>query len=268
MITGTRGLAETLILRFSEAGHKLSVLARDAKRQNELSEKFPEMLFCEGDVSSSYACRAWFKKTVSKFGQVDCLINNAAIQGEPGRLGDLKFEEIRKVMETDLMAPLLLSKLAVEHFSSKKSGVVINLSGGGATGPRPRFIPYAISKCALVRLTETLAEEYPELRFYAVSPGGLKTTMTATVVNSGPESAGEKEFNEAKKRMAEGGDDPNRAATLMLWLIDNQPKLLNGRLISAIYDAYQQNMESLAPTGWWTLRRVDEVSRRLLGELD
>jgi NAD(P)-dependent dehydrogenase (short-subunit alcohol dehydrogenase family) len=260
MISGSRGLAETLIRRLLESKFNVSCLVRDQKRLAEVEAWGP--VLCEvGDVTSHLTLSTWFQRTLARWERVDCVINNAATQGEVGRLHEVAFDDFEKVIKTNFLAPAFLSQLAVRHYLERGSGTIINVSGGGATHARPRFISYATSKCALVRMTETLAVEYPELSFYAVSPGGLKTAMTQWVVDMGPERAGA-EFEEAKRRIAEGGEDPNRAADLVLWLTENRPRALNGKLISAIWDDYRQLSEKDLMDGWWTLRRIDEQCRK------
>jgi len=117
-------------------------------------------------------------------------------------------------------------------------------------------------------MTENLAEEYPHLRFYAMAPGSLKTPMIEKVVAFDKARIG-KEFDEAKRRLEQGGDDPNRAADLALWLFQERPAHLSGRLISAIWDDPKKADENaLKKSALWTLRRVDEVLIKNLKDAD
>jgi NAD(P)-dependent dehydrogenase (short-subunit alcohol dehydrogenase family) len=243
-------------------------LIRDEARVGILTEKYPGLLAHWGDVSSPSSNREWIERTLSTFGRIDCLINNASVQGEPGRLHELAPEEIDRILHTNLRAPLHLSQLVLPEFVRQQSGVIINISGGGATQGRPRFIPYALSKCALVRLTESLALEYPELRFYAVSPGTLKTAMTKVIFEGGVERSGKAEFEGAKACLEKGGEDPARAADLILYLCHERPENVNGKLVSAIHDPYRTGPQFPQSAEWWTLRRVDNVLRLRLKELE
>ena len=82
--------------------------------------------------------------------------------------------------------------------------------------------------------------------------------MIEGVLNLDPKKI-PKEYEEAKRRMDEGGDDPKRAAELALYLFQEKPKHLNGRLISAIWNKYKNPPEHPDQVGFWTIRRVDEV---------
>jgi 3-oxoacyl-[acyl-carrier protein] reductase len=254
-----------LIDAFSAAGHRLSVLVRRGDAIPALRDRYPDALFHVGDVSLRKDADAWLGQTVRAFGRIDTLVNNAAITGPGGKLHELDFDEFEKAVRTDLLAPIYLCQKVIPSLLETK-GTVINLSGGGATGPRPYFTAYAASKCALVRVTETLALEYPELRFFAISPGILNTGMMLDVMALGAEKVG-KEFEAARHCTEGGGEDPRKAADLAVWLAKHRPEKLNGKLISAIWDNYQNPPAYPSKVGWWTLRRVDEMCYKSISEL-
>jgi NAD(P)-dependent dehydrogenase (short-subunit alcohol dehydrogenase family) len=253
LITGYRGLAEKLIASFDS----VSVLVKNPSAVASLQEQFPNAHFFVGNVASKTDCERWLEDVVRKYDSISALINNAAITGPVGKLHETDFDDFEKAIQVDLLAPIYLSKLVLKEFLKTGSGTIINLSGGGATFPRPHFSAYGTAKTALVRLTELLAEEYPQFRFYAISPGALKTPMLEAMLKLPPEKLGT-EHVEAKRRWEEGGEDPQKAADLAVWLIRNRPMALNGKLISAIWDDYKNAPEYPKSIGWWTLRRVDE----------
>ena len=102
------------------------------------------------------------------------------------------------------------------------SGKIINISGGGAFNPFPNFSAYAVSKSALIRLTETLAKEYENsgISFNAVSPGTMKTHMTRLVIEN-PTLSGD-EFFKAKKTTETGGSSLKKILDLILFLASKQ----------------------------------------------
>jgi NAD(P)-dependent dehydrogenase (short-subunit alcohol dehydrogenase family) len=258
LVSGYRGLAESFLSVFHQAGHQLSVLVRRAEALGDLRQRFPDAYFHVGDITDSSAGQTWIDETIARYGTIDCLINNAAIMGPGGRLHELDFTEIQATIEANLLAPIALSQKVLPLFSRNGKGIILYLSGGGATSPRPFFSPYAVTKTAIVRLTENLAAEYPELRFYALSPGALHTPMMEALARMDPQKIGA-EQQQAAERCRAGGEDPNKAAELALWLFNERPSRLNGKTISAVWDDYRKAPEYPAETGWWTLRRVDEV---------
>ncbi|PTY01371.1 hypothetical protein DB346_13435 [Verrucomicrobia bacterium LW23] len=121
-------------------------------------------------------------------------------------------------------------------------GKIISLSGGGATAPMPRCSAYAASKAAVVRITETMAEELREFAIdvNAVAPGAMRTRMMQEVVDAGPEKAGEAYHAKNVHWMEEGGTtDPSVGAALCAWLASTESNGITGKLLSAQWDPWQ-----------------------------
>lgn len=228
-----------------------------------LEKAYPAIHLVIGDLRDPEICVRWIDSAHQYFGSIDTLVNNAAVQGPGGRFHELPWPEIESTLAINFTAPAQLIHQALKYFDQQGSGTIINLSGGGATNARPRFAPYGSAKCALVRLTETLAEEYPALRFYAVAPGTMKTQMTEAILKLGPMKAGA-EFQPLKEKLDRGGDGTERAARLILWLAEQQPGALSGKLVSAIWDDYEAASSKPVSAEFWTLRRVDDVLRKRL----
>lgn len=258
MLSGSRGLAEKLVADLSARGHQISVLVRRQENADKLRKDYPGIECFVADLNAPETPAAWTSATLKRFGRIDCLINNAAIQGPGGLFHTLDIAEIELTLETDLLAPVRLIHHVLKLFAEKGQGTIINLSGGGATAARPRFAPYAISKCALVRLTETLAVEYPKLRFYAVAPGTMKTQMTESILQLGAEVAGA-EYAPLKEKLDRGGDGTERASALITYLAEERPARLSGKLASAIWDEYRSENADDKLSELWTLRRVDRA---------
>jgi NAD(P)-dependent dehydrogenase (short-subunit alcohol dehydrogenase family) len=259
MISGYRGLAESLISTFVKSHRPLSVLVKNEAAIPNLVDRFPEVQFVPGDVSDRLSCDAWIAKAASLGHPIGALVNNAAITGPVGKLEEIDFDFFEQTLKINLVSPVYLTQRLLPHFREAGQGVVINFSGGGATFARPNFSAYAASKCALVRLTETFSKEYPQFHFYAISPGALRTPMLEAMLKIDPEKIGG-EYTDAKRRLEQGGEDPQKAADLVFWLVSAKPQYLNGKLISSIWDKYKDEESVHRPEnlGWWTLRRVDQ----------
>jgi len=115
-------------------------------------------------------------------------------------------------------------------------GKIINISGGGATKARPNFSAYSTSKAALVRFTETLAEEVKlfHIDVNAVAPGMMRTAMTDKVLAAGVEAAGVEEYKQAESC----DTTPERAAKLVAFLASHESDGITGRLIS-VHDPWE-----------------------------
>jgi NAD(P)-dependent dehydrogenase (short-subunit alcohol dehydrogenase family) len=145
-------------------------------------------------------------------------------------------------------------------------GKIINLSGGGATGPRPNFSAYATAKAGLVRFSETLAVEAQScgVDINCIAPGAMGTDMMKAVLAAGPAQAGEREYAQAQKILATGDTAGLRAVELAVLLASSASDGITGRLISAVWDAWEQ-----LPSRWpeiqksdiFTLRRITPTDR-------
>ena len=110
------------------------------------------------------------------------------------------------------------------HLKSRRSGKIINISGGGATRPLPGMSAYAASKAALVRFTETLAEEVSSfgIDVNAVAPGTLATRLLDEVVAAGPEKVGAAYHDRISRARAEGGTSLEVPAALCVYLASGE----------------------------------------------
>ena len=140
-------------------------------------------------------------------------------------------------------------------------GKIINLSGGGATGPRPAFSAYAASKAALVRLTETFAEELrgTGIDVNAIAPGAMNTRMLAETLAAGPDRVGEHAYSLALRQRDEGGAGVERGAALAVFLASPVSDGISGRLLAAQWDDWESlpaRVDALMASDVYTLRRI------------
>jgi 3-oxoacyl-[acyl-carrier protein] reductase len=193
-------------------------------------------------------------------GGIDILINNAGVQGPIGKIEDVDFSAWQQTFAVNLFAPARLSQLLIPQMRRRGGGKIINISGGGATSPRPNFSAYGVSKCALVRLTETLAHELTGsgIDVNAVAPGAMNTRMLEEVIAAGPRAAAP-EYEAAMSRACNGGDSPAWAAELVIFLCSRACDGITGRLISAVWDDWKNlpiQRDNLIGSERYTLRRV------------
>jgi NAD(P)-dependent dehydrogenase (short-subunit alcohol dehydrogenase family) len=138
---------------------------------------------------------------------------------------------------------------------------IVNLSGGGATAPLPNITAYAASKAAIVRLTETFAEELRGscVDVNAIAPGALNTRMLEQVLEAGPDAVGEDFYAKAIKQRDSGGAGLERGAELALFLGSPASDGISGRLLSALWDDWAnlpEKRETLMASDVYTLRRI------------
>ncbi len=150
--------------------------------------------------------------------------------------------------------------------AAKTRAKVICFSGGGATSPRPNFSAYAASKAGVVRLVETLAQEWQgqPVDINAVAPGAIYTKMTEQVLQLGPQAAGGKEFTQAQTQKAKGEEPLQKVGGLIDFLLSAASDGISGKLISAPWDPWAElpgHKEELQATDVYTIRRIRPEDR-------
>jgi NAD(P)-dependent dehydrogenase (short-subunit alcohol dehydrogenase family) len=108
---------------------------------------------------------------------IDLVVNNASVIGTTPLplLADYPLDDLRRVYEVNVIAPLALVQLALPHLSN--GARIISLSSDAAVEAYETWGGYGSSKAALAHLTSILAAENPGLRAYAVDPGDMRTQM-------------------------------------------------------------------------------------------
>jgi 3-oxoacyl-[acyl-carrier protein] reductase len=182
-------------------------------------------------------------------------------------------EDWIQTLIVNLIGTVLCCKAVLPGMIDRRHGKIINLSGGGATTPRPNFSAYAASKAAVVRFTETLAEEVKKfnIQVNAIAPGAINTKMLDEVLTAG-EAAGEATIAQARKQKETGGDSLEAAVTLVVFLASDESNTLTGKLISAQHDPWREwsgKADELNATPLYTIRRLDPFTiKPLLKDLE
>jgi NAD(P)-dependent dehydrogenase (short-subunit alcohol dehydrogenase family) len=113
------------------------------------------------DVSDENAVAALVKETLTRFGQIDVLVNNAALYSSlpPVKVTDIDTALWDKVMAVNVRGPFLMVKHVVPHMVARGGGKIINIASGTAYKGLPHFSHYVTSKGAMVAFTRALARE-------------------------------------------------------------------------------------------------------------
>ena len=261
---GGRGIGKAIALRFAQEGADIVVISRTFSEIAQTAEEIKEMgrrsLPIRADVSSREDVEDMVERVVREFGKVDVLVNNAGVQGPIGPVVENNVDQWIKTININLIGTFLCTRAVLPIMIRSRRGKIINLSGGGATSPRPYFSAYSASKAAVVRLTETIAEEVKEfnIQVNAIAPGSVNTRMLEEIIAAG-KAAGQKELIKVRRQREEGGTPPESAANLALFLASDESDGLTGRLISAVWDDWEgmkEKIHEIMGSDMYTLRRV------------
>jgi NAD(P)-dependent dehydrogenase (short-subunit alcohol dehydrogenase family) len=178
LITGaSRGLGRAAARALAGRGWSLVADARGADDLAGALREFGDVAVIAGDVTSP-GHRADLAAAVRRLGRLDVLVNNASSLG-PSPLPPLRgygLDELRRVYETNVLAPLALIQLLTGPLEAA-GGAIINVSSDAAIEAYPGWGGYGSSKAALDQLTAVLATEESGLRCYAFDPGDMRTDM-------------------------------------------------------------------------------------------
>ncbi len=268
---GGRGIGEAIALRFAGEGAKLALAARTAAEL----ERVAEACRAVGADCSTHvvdvSVREQVLELVSSVGPVDVLVNCAGVYGPIGLLVDNDLDEWEQGLRVNLLGTLYACRAVIPGMVERGRGSIINMSGGGATAPLPNFTLYAVSKAAVVRLTDTLAAELAGtgVRVNAIAPGAIDTRLQDEVLAAG-ERAGEIFQRMRSMRDSGKGATPvDVPARLAVFLASEASEGLTGRLISAPHDPWQSwdanRIQHIAASSWFTVRRLDPFTIGHLG---
>jgi 3-oxoacyl-[acyl-carrier protein] reductase len=190
---GSRGIGRELVLRFAEEGCRVTFLYRvDAGAAREVVEKASEVgprpVAIQADVRDREACERAVEDVLGREGHIDVLVNNAGVIRD-NLLAAFSDEEVRDVLETNVLGAFHVLRSAVPAMMVQKSGKIVNVSSVSASKGGRGQTNYAASKGAIESLTRALAVELAPKRITvnAVAPGVIETELSGDLLASAAE---------------------------------------------------------------------------------
>ena len=184
---GNGGIGRSIALGMAEAGAAVAVFARnEEKNQQVLAELksigVPSMAL-KVDMTNRAGLQPALNRVESELGSVSILVNNAGNVSLSGGVLQEKPEDWDNVIETQLNAVFLLSKLAARSMVKSKSGKIINIGSMYSFFGSGLVPSYSAAKGAIIQLTKSMAIELAphNIQVNAIAPGWIETNMTAPV---------------------------------------------------------------------------------------
>jgi NAD(P)-dependent dehydrogenase (short-subunit alcohol dehydrogenase family) len=274
IITGaSQGLGLEIARKFVGAGADVMLCARneallgDAYTELKSMSAIDQKIVAQAaDVSVESEVNEVVQRTLFLLGGCHILVNNAGIYGPKGEVESVDWSEWKKAIEINVYGSILMSRALLSHFKAQGYGKVIQLSGGGATNPLPRISAYAVSKAAIVRYAETLAEEVrgTGIDVNCIAPGALNTRMLDEILQAGPDKVGEAFYERSVKQKEAGGAPLDKGADLALFLASSASDGITAKLISAVWDNWELwplHLAKLSNSDVYTLRRISGRDR-------
>lgn len=230
---GSRGIGREMAEALAEAGARLMLCARRAEWLDETVAEFHERGFDVAgmlcDVSKADEVESVVRDTVSKFGKVDILINNAGISW--GAMPeDMPLEKWQQVLDVNLTGCFLMARAAGREMLKQGKGSILNvasIAGITSSANGPFYAGYVASKAGLIGLTRELAASWGRrgIRVNAIAPGFFHSRLADAVIDIYERSIQE---NNVIARIGE----PGELKGITLFLASDASSYITGQTIA------------------------------------
>jgi len=176
---GSEGVGAAAARKFAAAGANLVLAARGKRKLEKIGEELrsiTKVVLVAMDVSDTDACSNLLRKAAFEYGNINVLVNNAGYH-ERGMVESVSTEALSMMLDVNLKAPIILSKLAIPYLRESDGGAIINVASLAGRTPVPGAATYSASKFGLRAFTFALSDELADtnIKLAVVSPGPIDT---------------------------------------------------------------------------------------------
>lgn len=177
---GGRGIGQAIAVRLAQEGWRVAVAARSLDQLEETVQR------CQGqaiaapvDVGDAASIQAMVDRVLQVFGEITLLVNNAATGGPFGPFAENDAAEWWRCQEVNVRGPMLCCRHVLPGMIERRRGRIINVASGAGTQAFADMSAYVVSKTALIRFSEQLAEEVRAhgVSVFSIHPGTVLTAM-------------------------------------------------------------------------------------------
>jgi len=180
---GDSGIGRAVALLFAKEGADIVIIYldehKDAKETKRITEEKyrRNCLLVSGDISKESFCKKAIEKAINKFGQVDIVVNNAAVHYESKGMEEITTPHLLKTFGTNVFSMFWVTKAVLPYM--KKGSAIINTASVTAYRGSGGLIDYAATKGAIVSFTRSLSANLVDkgIRVNAVAPGPIWTPL-------------------------------------------------------------------------------------------
>lgn len=232
LITGaTRGIGRAIATTFAAQGANVVFTYRSSVEkaqalEAELKEAGSDAMGIQVDAGDFEAVQGLVEQVLEKYGQIDCVVNNAGIT-QDNLLLRMNEEQWNKVIQTNLNSVFYTTKACLRAMLKKRSGSFINISSVVGLQGNAGQANYAASKAGMIGFTKSVAREVGSrsIRANVVAPGFIATEMTAELP--------EKELNTWLQGIPlKRAGTPEDVANLCLFLASDMAAYITGQVFN------------------------------------
>jgi len=177
---GSSGIGKATAIMFAKCGAKVTIHGRRLDKLQEVAAECEKLsghpaVIVQGSIEDESVRKHIVDDTVSKFGQIDVLVNNAGY-GNVGGWENSDVENMRNMLECHVVAPFDLCRQAMPHLINTK-GAIVNISSVAGLSGCTGFLSYSVAKAGMDNLTRSLSAEVAKtgVRVNTVNPGAVQT---------------------------------------------------------------------------------------------
>lgn len=242
LITGaSSGIGEAIAIRFAQEGANVAINYNSGQDRAEAVLRKAEQassgnggskakhIVVKANVSKEEDIKQMFAKTLDAFGSLDILINNSGIQA-PVPSEQLEAAEFDRILGVNLRGAFICSREAIRHFLTRGGGVIVNNSSVHEIIPKPKYVPYSVSKGGMENMTKSLALEYADrnIRVNSVGPGAIVTPINNAWIDN-PKARAEVESHIPMGRAGTSEE----IAGVFLFLASDEASYITGQTLFA-----------------------------------
>jgi NAD(P)-dependent dehydrogenase (short-subunit alcohol dehydrogenase family) len=193
LVTGSsKGIGRAIVCRFAEHGARVVVTARHAADCEAVAadingrHRADTAIALPCDIAVSAQLERLVEQTYRRFGRLDILVCNAALNPYRGPSAAISDETFRAILETNVIGNNLLTQLVLSRMAADGGGSIIILATTGAFRGSRQYGAYCLSKAALVQLARNIAVEYGQhnIRANCIAPGPVRTDMARELLDN------------------------------------------------------------------------------------
>lgn len=228
---GSRGIGKATAIALAQAGCDVAITFRsqeDEAKQVAASIEALDRKVCvqQLDVTDAAACQTVYDNINHALGKVDILVNNAGVVSD-NLFMMLEADDWQKVLDTNVMGPVNVTKTVIKDMMMRRWGRVINMSSVAASKGGRGQANYAASKGAIEAMTRSLAVELAKrnITVNCIAPGVIETEMSAEVRKLGHEEIMSRQLIKRYGRAEE-------IAAWVVFLASNHGEFITGEVLA------------------------------------